>query len=40
MITGKKPGDKFLEYAQVTGFVILMALLLFANANDVIKLFN
>jgi len=40
MITGRKPSDKFLEYAQITGFVILMALLLFANANDVIKLFN
>jgi regulator of sigma E protease len=40
MITGRKPSDKFLEVAQVTGFVILMALLLFANANDVIKLFN
>ena len=40
MITGRKPSDKFLEVAQVTGFVILMALLLFANANDVVKLFN
>jgi len=40
MITGRKPSDKFLEYAQVTGFVILMALLLFANANDVVKLFD
>ena len=40
MITGKKPSDKFLEYAQITGFVLLMALLLFANANDVIKLFD
>jgi len=40
MISGRKPSDKFLEYAQVTGFVILMALLLFANANDVVKLFN
>jgi regulator of sigma E protease len=40
MITRRKPSDKFLEVAQVTGFVILMALLLFANANDVIKLFN
>ena len=37
MITGKKPGDKFLEYAQVTGFVILIALLLFANGNDVYR---
>ncbi|MFC2109120.1 RIP metalloprotease RseP [Bacteroidota bacterium] len=40
MITGKKPSDKFLEYAQITGFVILMGLLLFANANDVVKLFK
>jgi regulator of sigma E protease len=40
MISGRKPSDKFLEYAQVTGFVLLMALLLFANANDVVKLFD
>jgi regulator of sigma E protease len=40
MISGKKPNDKFLEYAQITGIVLLMALLIFANANDVIKLFN
>ena len=40
MITGKKPGDKFLEYAQVTGFIILIALLLFANGNDVLRLFK
>ena len=37
MITGNKPSEKFLEYAQITGFVILMALLLFANGNDVYK---
>ena len=37
MITGRKPSDKFLEYAQVTGFIILMALLLFANGNDIYK---
>ena len=40
MITGKKPGDKFLEYAQVTGFLLLIALLLFANGNDLFKLFS
>lgn len=40
MITGKKPSDKFLEYAQVAGFILLIALLLFANGNDVFKLFN
>ena len=40
MITGRKPGDKFLEYAQVTGFILLIALLLFANGNDIVKLFQ
>ena len=40
MITGKKPSDKFLEYAQVTGFIILVALLLFANGNDIFRLFK
>ncbi|WP_339661355.1 RIP metalloprotease RseP [uncultured Polaribacter sp.] len=40
MITGKKPGDKFLEYAQITGFILLIALLLFANGNDIFRLFN
>jgi regulator of sigma E protease len=40
MITGRKPGDKFLEYAQVVGFVLLITLLLFANGNDIFRLFN
>jgi regulator of sigma E protease len=40
MITGRKPGDKFMEYAQIAGMVILLALLLYANLNDVIGLFN
>ncbi|MDG1508648.1 MAG: RIP metalloprotease RseP [Flavobacteriaceae bacterium] len=40
MITGKKPSDKFLEYAQVIGFILLIALLLFANGNDVFRLFQ
>ena len=37
MFTGNKPSDKFLEYAQITGFVLLMGLLLLANGNDVYK---
>jgi regulator of sigma E protease len=37
MITGRKPSDKFMEYAQVTGFIILIALLLFANGNDIYR---
>lgn len=40
MITGKKPSDKFLEYAQVVGFFLLMGLLIFANGNDIFKLFK
>lgn len=38
MISGRKPNDKFLEYAQITGFILLIALLLLANGNDVVKL--
>jgi regulator of sigma E protease len=38
VITGKKPSDKFLEYAQIVGMVILLALLLLANGNDVLRL--
>ena len=37
MITGRKPSDKFLENAQMIGFFLLIALLLFANGNDVYK---
>jgi regulator of sigma E protease len=40
IITRRKPSDKFLEYAQITGMIILVALLLFANGNDIIKLFK
>ena len=34
MITGRKPSEKFLEYAQVVGMVLLLSLMLFANGND------
>jgi regulator of sigma E protease len=37
MISGKKPSDKFLEKAQMVGFVLLITLLLFANGNDIYK---
>ena len=37
MVTGRKPGDKFMEYAQTVGFLILIALVLFANGNDIYK---
>jgi regulator of sigma E protease len=38
VITGRKPSDKFLEYAQIAGMVILLSLLLFANGNDILRL--
>jgi len=34
MITGRKPSEKFLEYAQIAGMVFLFGLLIFANGND------
>ena len=34
MVTGRKPSDKFLEYAQIAGMVLLLALMLYANGND------
>lgn len=37
MVSGKKPSDKFLERAQMVGFVLLITLLLFANGNDIYK---
>ncbi len=37
MISGRKPSEKFLEGAQVVGFVILIMLVLFANGNDIFK---
>ena len=40
VVTGKKPSDKFLEYAQIAGMILLLALLLYANGNDVIRLFR
>jgi len=38
VITGKKPSDKFLEYAQIAGMIILFSLLIFANGNDILRL--
>jgi regulator of sigma E protease len=40
IIARRKPSDKFLEYAQVVGMVILFSLLILANGNDIIKLFR
>jgi regulator of sigma E protease len=34
MITGRKPNEKFLEYAQIVGMILLFGLMIYANAND------
>ncbi len=39
IITRRKPSDKFLEKANEIGFWILIALLIFANGNDILKFF-
>jgi regulator of sigma E protease len=40
IVTGRKPSDKFMEYAQITGMILLFALLIFANGNDIMKYFK
>ena len=40
VVTGKKPGDKFLEVANTIGMIILFGLLIFANLNDILRLFK
>jgi len=40
IITGKQPSPKFLEYAQTIGLAIILLIILYANINDIIKLFN
>ena len=37
MITGKKPNDKFMEYAQMIGIVLLLFLFVYANGMDLFK---
>ena len=37
IISRRKPSDKFMEKAQMVGFVLLISLLLFANGNDIYK---
>ena len=39
IVAGKPAPEKFMEFAQVVGMLILLALVLYANGNDIIKLF-
>lgn len=37
VVTGRKPSDKFLEYAQMTGMILLLGLFLLAAYNDITR---
>jgi membrane-associated protease RseP (regulator of RpoE activity) len=39
VITRRKPSDKFMEYAQMTGMILLFGLLIWANFNDILRFF-
>lgn len=40
MITGRKPSDKFMEYAQMVGMILLLGLMLYAFGLDIWRLFK
>lgn len=39
IITRRKPSDKFMEIAQTVGLLLLLALLIYANGNDILRFF-
>ena len=39
MLVGKPAPEKVIEYAQITGMILLLTLLVYANGNDLLKLF-
>lgn len=39
IVTRRKPSDKFLERANTVGFFVLLALLIYANGNDIFRIF-
>jgi regulator of sigma E protease len=40
MITGRKPSDKFIEYAQMAGMILLMGVMAYALGLDIFRLFK
>jgi regulator of sigma E protease len=40
MITGRKPSDKFMEYAQMVGMILLLSLMVYAFGLDIWRLFK
>jgi regulator of sigma E protease len=39
MITGKRPSDRFMEVSTMIGFFLLIAIVLYANGNDLFRAF-
>lgn len=37
VVTRRKPGDKFMEYAQIAGMIFIFGLFILANVNDILK---
>ncbi|MFP4604713.1 MAG: RIP metalloprotease RseP [Bacteroidales bacterium] len=37
VITGRKPSDKFLEYAQIAGMLIILSIFVYAIGNDIVR---
>lgn len=37
VVTRRKPSEKFMEYAQMVGMFLLLALLIYANSNDIYR---
>ena len=40
MITGRRPSDKFIEYAQTAGMILLMGLMAYALGLDIFRMFK
>ena len=39
MISGRRPSDKFMEISTMIGFFLLIAIVLYANGNDIVRAF-
>jgi len=37
VISGRKPSDKFMEYTQIAGMILLIGLVLYANGMDIVR---
>ncbi|MDP4822125.1 MAG: site-2 protease family protein, partial [Saprospiraceae bacterium] len=37
VISGRKPSDKFMEYATMIGFILVISLVIYANGLDIIR---